>query len=821
MLELESGYTDGDIDTNPTYNLSLNELVEARYSRRDTLKSGVSAAAIAVFGGAVLAACDDNGSDGDGNSAPVVTAGSSGSSSSGRLVTLTSTVTDDGGIVTSAWTQVSGPTVSLTNANTPTATFTAPAVSAATPLVFRYVATDQSGLQASAETTVNVTPAALGFTAVAKNKNDVVTVPTGYSVSILTRLGDPIAQSTAAYKNDGTDTDFANRIGDHGDALYYYGLNADGARDDNSNIRGLLAQNHENLNVQYLHANGPTNVSAGPRPEAEAIKEIEAHGVSVVEVVQGSAGWAYVQNSTFNRRITPNTPVEIRGPARGNALLVTAYSTDATAGRGTINNCANGHTPWATLLTCEENWAGYFRRPRAADDARRTAKELTALIRYGVTSTNGNYAWASVTPANASSTIFRKWDAQATGSSASADYRNEPNQYGWVVEIDPYDKTKAPRKRTALGRMNHEGCWPGPFVAGRKPAFYMGDDAQNEYLYKFVSATPWVAADANAADRLAIGDKYLDTGTLYVARFNADGSGEWLPLVFGQGNVTSTNATYAFADQADVVTHARIAADVQGATRMDRPEWTAVNPVNGEMYLTLTNNSSRTAANADPANPRSYQDPPSTSRGNRNGHILRLRETGDTTEATSFTWDIYVFAAGSDLDATNINLSGLTADNDHSSPDGLWFGRPSNASGQVNPLLWIQTDDGAFTDVTNNQMLAAFPGRVGDGGTRTVTNTAADGTTSTVVTRIGAAPGTNLRRFLVGPIECEITGVDSTPDGRTLFVGIQHPGEGGTPAAPTSKWPDSQGGSTSLPATTRPRSGVVVIRKNDGGIVGL
>ncbi|HTG38665.1 PhoX family protein [Sphingomonas sp.] len=819
MLELESGYTDGDIDTNPTSNLSLGELIDHRYSRRDTLKGGVSAAAIAVFGGAVLAACDDNDDESE-NSAPVVTAGSSGSSASGRVVTLTSTVTDDGGTVTSAWTQVSGPTVTLTNANTATATFIAPAVDAATPLVFRYVAADPQGQSSSAETTVNVTPAALGFTAVAKNRNDVVTIPTGYSIGLLTRVGDPIAEGVAAYANNGTDTNFANRIGDHGDALYYFGLNADGARDDNSNTRGLLMQNHENLNVQYLHANGPTNVSSGPRPEAEAIKEIEAHGVSTVEVVQGTGGWAYVQNSDFNRRVTPNTPTEMRGPARGNALLVTAYSPDATVGRGTINNCANGATPWATLLTCEENWAGYFRRPTEADNPRRSAKEVTALTRYGVRSTNGNYAWASVTPSDASSTVFRKWDAQATGSSAATDYRNEPNQYGWVVEIDPFDRARAPRKRTALGRFNHEGCWPGLFEAGVRPAFYMGDDAQNEYLYKFVSATPWDAADATATDRLAIGDKYLDNGTLYVARFNADGSGQWVPLVFGQGTVTSTNTTYPFADQADVLVHCRIAADVSGATRMDRPEWTAVNPANGEMYLTLTNNSSRTAALVDPANPRSYQDAPSTSRGNRNGHILRLREAGDTTEATSFTWDIYVFAAGSDLDPTNINLSALTADNDHSSPDGLWFGRPSNASGQVNPLLWIQTDDGAFTDVTNNQMLAAFPGSVGDGGTRSVTSTAADGTTNTVTTRIGAAPGTNLRRFLVGPVECEITGVDTTPDGRTLFVGIQHPGEGGTPTEPTSNWPDSQS-NAEVAETVRPRSGVVFIVKNDGGVVGL
>jgi uncharacterized protein len=818
MLELESAYTDGDVDTNPSSTPTLSELVDQRYSRRTTMKGGVSAAAIAVFGGALLAACDDNDDEG-GNAAPVVTAGSSGSSGAGRLVTLTSTVTDDGGIVTSAWTQVSGTTVTLAGANTATATFIAPAVTAATPLVFRYTATDREGLSSTAETTVSVTPASLGFNAVAKNTNDIVTVPTGYTVGVLTRLGDPIAADVAAYRNDGTDTNFANRVGDHGDALHFYGLNGSGARDDAANNRGLLVQNHENLNVQYLHANGPTSPN-GVRPEAEAIKEIEAHGVSVIEVVQGSAGWGYVQNSAFNRRITPNTPTDIYGPARGSTMLVTAYSTNGTAGRGTINNCANGNTPWGTNLTCEENWAGYFRRPTATDDPRRSAKEVTALTRYGVRSNTGNYSWASVTPADSANSTFRKWDAQATGASAAADYRNEPNQYGWVVEIDPFDKARAPRKRTALGRMNHEGAWPGLFRAGVRPAWYMGDDAVNEYLYKFVSNTAWVAADASSTDRLAMGDKYLDAGTLYVARFNADGSGEWLPLVFGQGPLTTSNTTYPFADQADVLINARLAADILGATPMDRPEWTAVNPATGEMYLTLTNNSTRTAARVDPTNPRSYQDPPSTSYGNRNGHILRLRESGDTTEATSLTWDIYAFGAGSDLDATNINLSALSADNDFSSPDGLWFGRPSNASGQVTPLLWIQTDDGAFTDQTNNQMLAALPGTVGDGGTRQVTSSSASGVSNTVTTRIGAAPGTNLRRFLTGPKECEITGVDSTPDGRTLFVGIQHPGEDGTPAAPTSKWPDSQG-NANAPATTRPRSGVVFIRKNDGGIVGL
>lgn len=816
-------YTDGEIDTNPSATPTLNSLIEQRYSRRTTLRGGVNAAAIAVFGGGLLAGCDEDTTNGE--PALSVVAGSSGATSGGRVVTLNGTAT--GAQVTAqSFTQTSGPAVTLSGANSGATTFIAPAVASATTLGFRYTATNGSGLISQADTTVTINPPALGFTAVPKNRNDIVTVPAGYTVNVLYRMGDPLAANVPAYRNDGTDTNFAQRAGDHGDALYYYGLSASGGRDDNSSTRGLLVMNHENITEQYLHANGPT-APGGIRPEGEVTIEIDLHGVSIVEVSRAASGaWSYVQNSPFNRRITPNTPMAINGPARGSALLRTAFSPTGVAGRGTINNCANGVTPWGTNLTCEENWAGYFRRP-SSDNALRSAKEVVALARYGVSSSTGNYSWSTVVPADPANTIFRKWDARVTGSDATQDYRNEPNQYGWVVEIDPYDPASTPRKRTALGRMNHEGAWPGNFVAGVRPAWYMGCDAQNEYVYKFVSATPWATADAQSATRLAIGDKYLDAGTLYVARFNADGTGEWLPLVFGQGNVTSTNPAYAFADQADVLVHARLAADAQGATPMDRPEWTAVNPVTGEMYLTLTNNANRRVPGdtvsasqrvVDAANPRVYTDAPSTARGNRNGHILRLREQGDTTEALRFTWDIYAFGAGSDLDATNVNLSGLTADNDFSSPDGLWFGRPTNASGQVTPLLWVQTDDGAFTDVTNNQMLVGMPGRVGDGGTRTVTNTNASGVTSTVVTRIGAAPGTQLRRFLVGPIGCEITGVDSTPDGRTLFVNIQHPGEGGTLANITSNWPASQTG----PAVgSRPRSATVVITKNDGGVVGL
>ena len=317
--------------------------------------------------------------------------------------------------------------------------------------------------------------------------------------------------------------------------------------------------------------------------------------------------------------------------------------------------------------------------------------------------------------------------------------------------------------------------------------------------------------DANGGR--AAGAKYLDEGTLYVAKFNADGSGQWLELSFGKNGLDASNTTFAFADQADVVTHARIAADIRGATKMDRPEWGGVNPLNGEAYMTLTNNSNRVATTATPtgsqlkpdaANPRYYEDMKgSTSqKGNPNGHIIRWREAGGSVAATSFAWDIYLFAAQSDA-AADVNLSGLTAVNDFSSPDGLYF--------DPRGLLWIQTDDGAYTDVTNCMMLAAVPGKVGDGGAAT-----AAGGTATI--KGANATANTVRRFLVGPKDCEITGIAVTPDGKTLFFNVQHPGENGTLATMTSHWPDSQ---TTTGSTKRPRSATVVVTRKDGGAIGI
>ena len=662
-------------------------------------------------------------------------------------------------------------------------------------------------------------PASLGFAAVPKSTADSVALAAGYGATVLFRLGDPMAAGVPAYRNDGTDaaSTYDRRAGDHHDGLHFFPLGADGRPSATASDRGLLAINHEAITPMFLHPNGVTTTGSGAsqvRTVAdEVLKEFYVHGVSVVEVRRGTNGvWSYVQDSPFNRRIHTLTDTTLSGPAARTPYMVTRHSPDGSRTRGTLNNCGHGYTPWGTYLTAEENWAGYFRRITAVDNPRRTAKELASLARYGVAG-NGRELWATVTPDTPDS-LYGRWNAEAVGASPAADYRNAPNTYGWIVEIDPYNPSSMVRKRTALGRFAHEGAWPAKAVAGRPVVFYMGCDSRNEYIYKYVSTRNWDPADAFGG--IAAGDKYLDDGKFYVARFNADGTGQWIELRFGAGALTAANAAYAFADQADVLINARLAADAVGATKMDRPEWGAVDPVTGAVYMTLTNSnaSNRTLASTDAANPRHYNDVrggTTNQFGNPNGHIIRWLEPAGDPSATTFTWDIYLFGARATADAANVNLSGLTADNDLSSPDGLWF------SGRG--VCWIQTDDGAYTDVTNCMLLAALPGTVGDGGTRTVTNTDSTGATKQVTTRVGAVPGARLRRFLVGPKDCEITGITETPDGQTIFVNIQHPGEDtppaqiGNPSAFTSHWPDG--------GLARPRSAVLAITKNGGGVVGL
>lgn len=635
----------------------------------------------------------------------------------------------------------------------------------------------------------------LGFDAIPKSLADVVSVPEGYSVQVLYALGDPLKAGIPAYKNDGTDGDFEYRSGDHHDGMHYFPLKPDGSVGGVSSRRGLICVNHENITEAFLHPNGPTYDESGNRPVASEVeKEMNAHGVAVFEVRKTrSGGFEVAKNSRYNRRITPFTPMALSGPVAGSDLVKTKYSPAGTATRGTLNNCANGYTPWGTYLTCEENWAFYFRR-EAGDNASRPAKEITSLNRYGISEGSpGNYGWSTLPEDR-----FARLNITISGGSATSDYRYEANTYGWVVEIDPANPDSIPKKRTALGRFGHEGAWIAPAVAGQPIVIYSGDDSRGEYIYKFVSDALYDPSDRGAD----AGDKYLDAGTLYVAKFEETGLGVWMPLTYGLNGLDGSNETYAFADQADVLINTRLAADTLGATKMDRPEWGAVSPVNGEVYMTLTNNSRRGSSYpVDAANPRDYGP------GNTNGHIIRWREAGSYAAATSFEWDIFVFAARATDDTSLINLSELDDSNDLSSPDGLWFDRRG--------LLWIQTDDGAYTDVTNCMMLVADPGTVGDGEVISV-----DSQTSYK----GANPGSSLRRFLVGPSQCEITGITMTPDAKALFVNIQHPGERtsglayGDPSTFGSHWPESQAGGS---GTSRPRSATIVITRDDGGAIAL
>jgi secreted PhoX family phosphatase len=443
----------------------------------------------------------------------------------------------------------------------------------------------------------------------------------------------------------------------------------------------------------------------------------------------------------------------------------------------------------------------------AGDNALRSAKEVVGLNRYGMTQGRRSpYLWDTA----GSDDLYARWSASVTGASA-ADYRNIFNTFGWIVEIDPFAPTSTPLKHSALGRFAHEGCWPCKAVAGKPVVFYMGDDSRNEYIYKFVSKALWDAADVGKGH--VAGQKYMGEGTLYVAKFNADGSGTWVELTHGKNGLDASNATYAFADQADVVVHARLAGDVVGATKMDRPEWGAVNRSmarSHDPHQQQQPGFPHRHAHRQPAQARHRQPPllrrlkngTTSQKGNPNGHIIRWRETGNDPAATTFAWDIYLFAAEAGA-AADVNLSGLTDVNDFSSPDGLWFDQ--------NGMLWIQTDDGAYTDVTNCMMLAAIPGKVGDGAAAV----AAGGTPT--IKGANATP-TTVRRFLVGPKECEITGIAMTPDRKTMFINVQHPGEDGSLGAMTSHWPASQ---TDAASTKRPRSATVVITRSNGGEIAV
>jgi uncharacterized protein len=625
----------------------------------------------------------------------------------------------------------------------------------------------------------------LGFKAVATSTTDAVVVPEGYVAAAMLPWGEPIREGAPAWKPDASNTaaEQEQQVGDNHDGMAFFGFNAAGNGFGDRSDEGLLVLNHEYVNPEYLYA--PDSDAAdwmAPFTLEKARKAQAAHGISVVHVKRAPDGsWTHVKNSPYNRRIHGNTPIRLQGAAAGHALLRTAADPAGTQALGTLNNCGNGRTPWGTYLTCEENFNGYFgwngtRTPTVLDQ------------RYGVTQNGFGYRWHTVDP---------RFDVAATP--------NEPHRHGWVVEVDPFAPAGQAVKRTALGRFKHENAELVVAPNG-KVVVYMGCDERNEYIYKFVSAGSFDRSNpTSAANR-----NLLSEGTLYVARFDAGGTsadnmgtGVWMPLVQGTGPLTAANG---FADQGDLLIRARQASDRLGATMMDRPEWVAANPVRaGEVYVTLTNNNRRggSTANAPDGTTVAGSSRPAVDEANPRannvwGHIVRWNEAGGDATALSFNWDIFVLAGQPGLTDARKPSANVTMDNLFNSPDGLAF----DSFGR----LWIQTDGsfsnvGDFAGMGNNQMLVADP------------------------------QTKEIRRFFVGPSGCEVTGITWTPDRKTMFVNIQHPGEVGShPRAPKntagttlsdnelarnatvfSQWPT---------AGARPRSATVVVRKSDGGAVG-
>jgi len=588
--------------------------------------------------------------------------------------------------------------------------------------------------------------ALLGFPAVAiADLTDDVVVPEGYSVQVFYRWGDPVSDG-AVFKMDASNTaqQQLQQAGMHHDALQFYPL----PMCSNLAERGLLVMNHEYIDSQILHADGGAFDSLSTYTAEKTLKEQYAHGVSVIEIKKEKNGWQIVRPSNYARRITATTPIAVSGPAAGSKYLQTKADPNGQQILGTFNNCSNGKMPWGSYLTCEENFHDYFHVSTKKGIAK---KQKKAWKRYNIG--YSYYGWHH---------NDERFDASL--------HPNEPNRFGWIVEFDPFDPKSTPIKKTAMGRFAHENVAHKIAKDGRI-ALYSGDDAKFEYIYKFITKHGWDGTQGAHHGQL------LDEGVLYAARFDETGEGVWLPLIYGQDGLTQQNG---FEDQADLLVHVRMAADVVGATPMDRPEWVTVHPDTDEVFVSMTNNTSRGdkgKADSDAANPRD---------DNYFGHIMKIME--DDVTSTTFSWELFSLAGDDESEAT------VTGDS-YACPDGLMI--------DSRGVLWVQTDISSsklntdkFAQFGNNQMLAVDP------------NTG------------------ETRRFLTGPVGCEVTGVTMTPDLKTMWVNIQHPGEdvpkvlkrqglrksADNPNA-ASNWPDHQ-------KEGRPRSATVMITKDDGGVIG-
>ncbi len=584
----------------------------------------------------------------------------------------------------------------------------------------------------------NTTPS-FNFPEVTAGSDETIHVAAGYQADVLIRWGDRVESGAPAFDPmRQTATAQAKQFGYNNDFLGYLPVNG-------SSEHGLLVVNHEYTNEELMFPGlGRQDRMAKFVGMTKQIADIEmmAHGGSVLEIKKTSGTWAVVADSPYNRRITAETDMKISGPAAGHPLMKTKADPTGTKVKGMLNNCAGAMTPWGTWLSCEENFHGYF------GGSREGKPNEAVLKRYGAPG-NGYY-----------------WGAYYDRFNIDRE-PNEWNRFGWVVEIDPLDPVSMPVKRTALGRFKHEGAGNVINADGRF-VVYSGDDQRFDYVYKFV--TDGVVDVANRAANKNL----LNRGTLYVARFNADGSGEWLPLVHGQGQLTVEGG---FKDQAEVVINARLAGDALGATKMDRPEDIEVNQKTNKVYVMLTNNDKRKAGMEDAANPRAP---------NPFGHIIEIIPDRLDHAATRFKWEILVKCGDPSMAELGASFNPAT------SKDG-WFGMPDNAVCDSAGRLWVATDGNK-------------PSRTGR----------ADGVWA--METEGQARGT-CKLFFRVPNGAELCGPELTPDLTTFFVAVQHPGERvdntskGTFDSPSTRWPDFK---PDMP----PRPSVVAITKKQGGKIG-
>ena len=587
---------------------------------------------------------------------------------------------------------------------------------------------------------------AFNFTEVEAGVDATHHVAEGYDADILLRWGDAVLPGAPEFDpTKQTAEAQSKQFGYNNDYVGFIPL-------DGSSEHGLLVVNHEYTNPHLMFP-GLVKVVDGKIKQGALSKEqvdveMAAHGGTIVEIRKVDGKWKVVTDGKYNRRITTNTPMEITGPAAGHDRLKTSADATGTRAIGTLNNCAGGVTPWGTYIMAEENFHGYF-----SGKLPEGHKEAANYKRYGVP--EGGYEWGN---------FYDRFDLSKEP--------NEPNRFGWIVEVDAMDPTSTPKKRTSLGRTKHEGA-ESIVAKNGKVVFYLGDDERFDYVYKFVTEGTF-----NPNDRAA-NMNLLDKGTLHVAKFNEDGTMQWLPLIHGQGPLTAENG---FASQADVLIECRRAGDVLGATKMDRPEDVQPNGVNGKVYVMLTNNTKRKADQVNAANPRAE---------NAFGHIIEIAENDGDFTATSGKWEVLLKCGDPSVAAVGATFSTETTKNG-------WFGMPDNCAVDSAGRLWVSTDG------NNNKQTGRTDGLW-------------------AVDTEGEARATSKLFFRV-PVGAEMCGPLFTPDDETAFVAVQHPGDGGEDWSGhgrpsyyedlSTRWPDFKDDMPVRPA-------VVAITKVGGGKIAV